>query len=66
MTQPGKYDYYDKVQEYVKLIDNVAAQVLAGRYGQNPDRAIALASAGYKPAIIQNRVNQIYGSSARS
>lgn len=66
LTQPGKYDYYDKVQEYVKLIDNVAAQVLAGRYGQNPDRAIALAAAGYKPAIIQNRVNQIYGSSARS
>ena len=66
LAQPGKYDYYEKVQEYVKLIDNVAAQVLAGRYGQNPDRAIALAAAGYKPTIIQNRVNQIYGSSARS
>ena len=66
LTQPEKYDYYDKVQEYVKLVDDVAQQVLAGRYGQNPDRAIALASAGYKPAIIQNRVNQIYGSSARS
>lgn len=66
LTQAGKYDYYDKAQEYVKLVDDVAQQVLAGRYGQNPDRAIALASAGYKPAIIQNRVNQIYGSSARS
>ena len=66
LTQAGKYDYYDKAQEYVKLVDDVAQQVLAGRYGQNPDRAIALASEGYKPAIIQNRVNQIYGSSARS
>lgn len=66
MTQPGKYDYYEKVQKYVELIDRVASQVLAGRYGQNPDRAIALAAAGYKPAIVQNRVNQIYGSSARS
>ena len=66
LTQTGKYDYYDKVQEYVKLVDDVAQQVLAGRYGQNPDRAIALAAAGYKPAIIQNRVNQIYGSSVRS
>lgn len=66
LSQPGKYDYYDKVQEYVKLADDIAQQVLAGRYGQNPDRAIALAAAGYKPAIIQNRVNQIYGSSARS
>ena len=66
LTQPEKYDYYDKVQEYVKLVDDVAQQVLAGRYGQNPDRAIALAAAGYKPTIIQNRVNQIYGSSARS
>ena len=66
LTQVGKYDYYDKVQKYVELIDRVASQVLAGRYGQNPDRAIALASEGYKPAIIQNRVNQIYGSSARS
>ena len=66
LTQAGKYDYYDKAQEYVKLVDDVAQQVLAGRYGQNPDRAIALAAAGYKPAIVQNRVNQIYGSSARS
>lgn len=66
MTQAGKYDYYEKVQKYVELIDRVASQVLAGRYGQNPDRAIALAAAGYKPAIIQNRVNQIYRSSARS
>jgi len=66
MTQPGKYDYYEKVQKYVELIDRVASQVLVGRYGQNPDRAIALAAAGYKPAIVQNRVNQIYGSSARS
>ena len=66
LTQEGKYDYYEKVQEYVKLVDDVAQQVLAGRYGQNPDRAIALAAAGYKPAIVQNRVNQIYGSSARS
>ena len=66
LAQPGKYDYYDKVQEYVKLVDDIAQQVLAGRYGQNPDRAIALAAAGYKPAIIQNRVNQTYGSSARS
>lgn len=66
LTQAGKYDYYDKAQEYVKLVDDVAQQVLAGRYGQNPDRAIALAAAGYKPEIIQNRVNQIYGSSARS
>ena len=40
LTQTGKYDYYDKVQEYVKLVDDVAQQVLAGRYGQNPDRAI--------------------------
>ena len=66
LTQEGRYDYYDKVQKYVDLIDRVASQVLAGRFGQNPDRAIALASEGYKPAIIQNRVNQIYGSSARS
>lgn len=66
LAQPGKYDYYNKVQEYVKLVDDIAQQVLAGRYGQNPDRAIALAAAGYKPSIIQNRVNQIYGSSARS
>lgn len=66
LAQPGKYDYYDKVQEYVKLVDDIAQQVLAGRYGQNPDRALALAAAGYKPAVIQNRVNQIYGSSARS
>lgn len=65
LTQAGKYDYYDKAQEYVKLVDDVAQQVLAGRYGQNPDRALALAAAGYKPAVIQNRVNQIYGSSAR-
>ena len=66
LAQPGKYDYYDKVQEYVKLVDDIAQQVLAGRYGQNPDRAIALAAEGYKPAVIQNRVNQIYGSSVRS
>lgn len=66
LAQPGKYDYYDKVQEYVKLVDDIAQQVLAGRYGQNPYRALALAAAGYKPAVIQNRVNQIYGSSARS
>lgn len=62
----GEYDYYDKAQMYVKWIDDLAQRVMRGEFGIGPDRVSNLEKEGYRAYPIQNRVNQILGSSARS
>lgn len=66
LSKTGYYNYYAKVQEYVQLINKVANDVIQNLYGYGKEREEALRAEGYPPNIIQNRVNQIFGSSARS
>lgn len=44
-----------------KSIDEVAREVMAGKYGNGVDRTNALRAAGYDPNAVQSRVNQLLG-----
>ncbi len=69
LTKAG-YDY-NKVQVAVnklvkasqisedKIINAVAHEVIAGRWGNGQERINRLKAAGYNPTIIQNKVNEI-------
>ena len=63
-------DNYDTVQKRVneilggggsgnKSIDAIAREVIAGKWGNDPQRSQKLRSAGYDPAAVQRRVNQL-------
>ena len=61
---PGKIekpteDVERKIPE--KSIDLIAREVLAGKWGNGPDRVARLKKAGYNYDAIQKRVNQILG-----
>lgn len=45
----------------VSNLDTVARQVIAGSFGNNPQRADNLRRAGYDPNAVQAKVNQILG-----
>lgn len=47
-----------------KGIDEVAREVIAGKWGNGSDRMAKLSAAGYDPNAVQNRVNQLLGASA--
>lgn len=42
-----------------KTLDEVAAEVVAGKWGNGQDRTDRLSNAGYDPKVVQNRVNQL-------
>ena len=42
-----------------KSIDEVAREVIAGKWGNNPERKRRLESAGYDYNAVQKRVNQL-------
>ena len=42
-------------------LDQVAQEVIAGKWGNNPDRKAKLAAAGYDANAVQARVNQLLG-----
>lgn len=44
-----------------KSIHELAQEVIAGNWGNNPDRANRLRAAGYDPAAVQAEVNRILG-----
>lgn len=44
-----------------KSLDDVAREVLAGKWGNGNDRVNALRNAGYDPGAVQGRVNQLLG-----
>lgn len=49
--------YYDDVQDKVKLAIKGADEVLANKYGRNPDRVEKLRAAGYDPVVVQDYIN---------
>ena len=44
-----------------KSIDEVAREVIAGKWGNGADRKNRLTAAGYDYEAVQNRVNEILG-----
>jgi GH25 family lysozyme M1 (1,4-beta-N-acetylmuramidase) len=51
---------YSKQQESLKSIDEIAQEVLDGKWGNEPQRRIDLINAGYNYALVKARVNEIY------
>lgn len=52
-----KYDYY--VEEPKKSIEEIAKEVLDGKWGVQPDRQKRLETAGYNYKEVQNKVNEL-------
>ena len=42
-----------------KSVDQIAREVIAGKWGNNPQRSAKLKAAGYDAAAVQRRVNQL-------
>ena len=53
----GLPDYKSKATP--ESVDDIAAQVLEGKWGNNPERRERLTAAGYDYAAVQNRVNEL-------
>lgn len=53
---------YVKDPEPTKSIDEVAKEVIAGKWGNGEQRAAALRKAGYSYTQVQNRVNEMLAS----
>lgn len=50
----------------LKSVDEVAKEVIAGKWGNGQDRFNKLAAAGYDANAVQNRVNELLGASSKS
>jgi len=55
----GRPAYSPGSVQALMSLDDVALAVIAGRYGNGAARAAALTAAGYDPAAVQARVNEI-------
>lgn len=49
-----------------ETIAQVAAEVIAGKWGNNPERATKLSAAGYNPTAVQDEVNSILSGNSGS
>ena len=56
------YTDQDKPVEPEKTIDELAQEVIEGKWGNNPERKEALIAAGYDYEAVQKRVNEILAS----
>lgn len=54
-----KYDAKDDAPKENKSIDEIAKEVIAGKWGNGATRKQMLRAAGYNPAIVQARVNEM-------
>lgn len=74
---PGEYLYsrHSKIAEAVnkriapkpkKSIDEIAREVIAGKWGNGAERKRRLKEAGYDPVAVQNRVNEILSKPKKS
>ena len=57
----GNYLYVEE-NEHKKTIDEIAAEVLGGKWGNGSDRKKRLAEAGYDYMTVQKKVNEIVNS----
>lgn len=64
---PGGYTVYDwngravYTKAHEKSIDDIAREVIAGKWGDNPERKQRITAAGYDYAAVQAAVNKILG-----
>ena len=56
---PTEYLNKDIIAANTKTVDEVAKDVIAGKYGNYPERKIKLEAEGYNYAEVQGRVNEI-------
>lgn len=49
-----------------KSVEDVAREVIAGQWGNDPERSQKLAAAGYDAAAVQEKVNELLGSGSGS
>jgi len=73
LTIDGKYGekskeklaalYGKKINTGKKDLTTVAQEVLAGKWGNDPDRSKKLKTAGYDPTEVQAKVNELYKAS---
>jgi hypothetical protein len=54
-----KWDWIKPIPQEEKTIDDVAREVIAGKWGNGSLRRKMLRVAGYNPALIQARVNEL-------
>ncbi len=56
-------DYYDKYAGTVsvKSLDKIVQEVIAGKWGNDPERSQALTAAGYDSEAVRAKVNEYYG-----
>ena len=57
-----KFNLFEWDPQYtadLKSIDEIALEVIKGKWGNNPERANRLRAAGYNPAMVQARVNEL-------
>lgn len=47
-------------KQEIKTLDEIAKEVIAGKWGNDPQRSMNLRAAGYNPQIVKARVNEIY------
>lgn len=62
-SSKGTAEVVEDVKISVEELDKVAADVINNVYGSGQDRIDALTAAGYNYAEVQNRVNEMLGSS---
>lgn len=64
LLKPGSHVAVVVKDEFVDdtmLIDKIAREVMAGKWGDGAERKQRLRAAGYNPAMIQARVNELLG-----
>lgn len=54
-----KYDSGEEEPKQDKTLDDIAREVIAGKWGNGTDRRNRLRAAGYNPAMIQAKVNDL-------
>ena len=63
---PNKLGVYSTEDIDLKMVDEVASEVIAGKWGNGNERKKKLIAAGYNYTIIQNKVNEIANSACKS
>jgi len=46
-------------KQELKTLDEIAKEVIAGKWGNDPQRSMSLRAAGYNPQMVKARVNEI-------
>lgn len=54
-----KWDWNNSVPEQLKSLEEIAKEVIAGKWGNGAVRKQRLRAAGYNPSIVQTKVNEM-------